>query len=208
MRSRTLTLSAALVLGGFAAPESRPTAVSTEVTGTVQFDGGGSPEGVVAGDAVVYLIGSGLDAPPRGDRERPVLDQRDIAFVPHVLAIQAGEEVAIRNSDGITHNVKTRSRNNRPFNRAQLAGMEMVVEFVEPEVVTVVCNIHSQMSAYIVIAPNPYFARVRADGSFSISDVPPGTYQLVAWHERYGEVTSEVEVAGDGAVEATINFAN
>lgn len=194
------------VLAGFAYPTRATYSGDTgSIVGHVLFEGQAQPEGVVISDAVVYLVGEGLaEAPvPEGT---PVLNQLDITFTPHVITVVAGTEMEITNSDGITHNVKTKSRENRRFNRAQLADMRMTVSFDQPEVITVVCNIHSQMSAYIVVVPNAFFARVAEDGTYSLTGVPAGEYQLVAWHEAYGQKITDIVVESGGSVEAVVDF--
>ncbi len=194
------------VLEGFASPSGTDHGGDTgSVVGHVLFEGQTQPAGVVISDAVVYLVGEGLAEAPV-PAETPVLNQLDITFTPHVITVVAGTEMEITNSDGITHNVKTKSRENRPFNRAQIANMKMTVRFDEPEVITVVCNIHSQMSAYIVVVPNAFFARVAEDGTYSLKGVPAGEYQLVAWHEAYGRQITDIVVESGGSVEAVVDL--
>ncbi len=167
--------------------------------------------GAIPSDAVIYLVGDGLkqnESSARYNGGPALLDQRDLEFTPHVLPITLGTEVKIRNSDAIMHNVHTVSRANRPFNRAQLANMALSVAFDAPEVITVTCDIHSQMSAYILVLPNPYFAQATKDGNFTIEGVPTGKYELVAWHEKYGTVTSDVEVVAGQATRAVVKFAS
>ena len=194
------------VLEGFASPTGAGRSGDTgSVVGQVLFEGQARPAGVVISDAVVYLVGEGLSEVPV-PAATPVLDQRDITFTPHVITVVVGSEMEITNSDAIIHNVKTKSRENRRFNRAQIPNMKMTVTFDEPEVITVVCNIHSQMSAYIVVVPNASFARVAEDGSYSLKGVPAGQYQLVAWHEAYGQQITDVVVESGGSVEAVVDF--
>lgn len=198
-----------LSLGGGGAPGESPRAPSERATGNlagqITFDGGAAPAGVVASDAVVYLVGDGL-AETSGDGPRPVLNQADIAFVPHVVTVVAGREVEIRNSDAIMHNVNAGSRENRPFNKSQLAGMSASVTFHAPEIVPIRCDVHSQMSAYIAVVPNRFFARPDASGAYRIEYVPAGTYELVGWHEKYGTVTSEITVGDGQTVTSAVNF--
>jgi plastocyanin len=177
---------------------------SGTVSGRVTFDGGSAPAELVTSDAVVYLVGDGLEGRP--DATQSVLDQSDITFAPHVVTVIAGGKVEIRNSDAIMHNVHSHSRENRPFNKSQLAGMSTTVTLRAPEIVSVTCDVHSQMSAYIAVLPNGFFARPDGTGSYTIDNVPVGTYELVAWHEEYGSVSAPVTVSEGGAVTSDINF--
>lgn len=202
----------ALLLGA-AVTLTRPAlCLAQESTGTVQgridFSGSSSPKGFILADTVVYLANeTGLTKPGSASQtEAPVLDQRDITFVPHVLPVLAGAKVQIRNSDAILHNVHTTCRMNQAFNRAQLGNKAIEVVFEKPEIVRVVCDIHSQMSAYIVVVPNSHFTKAQKDGSFKVSGVPPGKYQLIAWHEKYGATKSDIEISADKTTEANLTL--
>lgn len=183
-----------------------------EATGTlrghIRFGGATPQKGINAADTVVYLAGDSVAAKAGGASQMatPVLDQRDITFVPHVLPVLAGAKVQIRNSDAILHNVHTTCRMNQAFNRAQLGNKAFEVVFEKPEIIRVVCDIHSQMSAYIVVVPNPHFTKAQKDGSFTLSGVPPGKYQLIAWHEKYGSTTHAVEISAGKTTEADVNL--
>jgi len=167
-----------------------------------------APRGIVTSDAVLYLVGDGL-APEGGapDPGKALLDQVDIAFVPHVLPVIAGTTVEVRNSDSTTHNVHTYPHKNAAMNKTQAPTGMLKVIYDKPEVVHVGCDIHSQMSAYIVIVPNEHFTKSAKDGSFKLEGVPPGTYHLVAWHEKYGEVSQEVTVSPEGEGIAAVEVA-
>lgn len=206
--SRTPRLFAsAVMLFGFIGPmatQAPQSAGPGELTGTVTFDGGAAPAGIIASDAVVYLVGEGLDATLASGKL--TLNQADLMFAPHVLTVVAGSQVEVQNNDAVMHNVNTVSRRNRPINKAQLAGMAFNLKLPRSEIVEVKCDVHSQMSAYIAVVPNRFFAHPAADGSYSISNVPAGTYQLVGWHEKYGTVTYDIEVADGQTVNASVNF--
>jgi len=176
--------------------------------GSIHFGGATLKKGINVTDTVVYLEGE-VSVPISGDARpmaAPILDQRDITFVPHVLPVLAGTKMLVRNSDAILHNVHTTSRANRAFNRAQLGNKVIEVVFEKPEIIRVVCDIHSQMSAFIVVVPNRHFTKARKDGSFTLSSVPPGKYQLTAWHEKYGSTTTEVEISAGTTTEAKVNL--
>lgn len=147
--------------------------------------------------AVVYL-----ESAPRGafEREetRAVMNQQDQTFVPHVLAITAGTTVEFPNSDPYFHNVFSLSRT-QPFDLGRYAaGRSKSVRFDRPGVVQVFCDIHSHMSAYILVFAHRYFAVTDAAGRYRIGNVPPGTYTLVAWHEGSVRDTRQVRVPDTG----------
>lgn len=181
---------------------------NNHTTGTLQgrvvFPGAAS--GVTAADAIVYLQGDGLAATAAVAKDAAVLDQRDITFVPHVLPIVAGSKVEIRNDDNIMHNIHTRSEANPPFNRAQMRHRAFEVVFPAPEIVRVSCDVHSQMSASIVVLPNAFFAKAEKNGAYTIAGVPPGQYELVGWHEKYGTVTTKIHVTAGKTTPADVVF--
>jgi len=115
--------------------------------------------------------------------------QQDKTFKPHVLAIAAGTYVDFPNDDPIFHNAFS-SYNGQLFDLGLYApGSTKSVRFSREGIVRVFCNIHSSMSAVIVVLPTPYFATTRRDGTFQIPNVPPGDYQLTVFHERATEAT-------------------
>jgi carboxypeptidase family protein len=138
-----------------------------------------------------------------------VIDQDGCHYVPHVFGIQVGQQLEIRNSDPLLHNIKAKATKNRPFNISQpRAGMKTTRTFNAPEVmVSLECNVHGWMNAYAGVLPHPFFAVTGSDGSFSIKGLPPGTYTVEAWHEKYGTQTASVTVAGTESKTAELTFA-
>jgi hypothetical protein len=127
-------------------------------------------------------------------------------YTPHVLALMAGQELIVINSDKTTHNIHPTPKVNRDWNKSQSAGQPNLVEtFPREEVsIPVKCNIHPWMKSYIAVFKHPYFGVTGANGSFDIKNLPPGTYTLEAWHEKYGTSDQTVTV---GPKEAkTISF--
>src|SRR5438876_1477689 len=136
------------------------------------------------------------------------LDQDGCRYHPHVLGIQVGQKLAIKNSDGILHNIKAKGVKNRPFNISQPTVMTSERTFTAPEVmIPPECNVHARMHAWLGVLPHPLFAVSGADGSFSIKGLPPGTYTIEAWHEKYGTQTATVTVAGSETKTADFSFA-
>ncbi len=132
-------------------------------------------------------------------------DQKGCEYVPHVLAFPAGSTLDIINSDGILHSIRTDSKRNPPLNMAQPAFKKLItVTIKEPELISVSCDAHNWMQGWWFVAANPYYAVTGADGSFTIKDVPPGTYTLKVWQEKLGTETRKVTVAPGKTV--TVDF--
>jgi hypothetical protein len=148
--------------------------------------------------AVVYLDtapGGAFELPEPG---RATMDQRDQAFVPHVLAITVGTTVDFPNSDLTFHNVFSLSRT-RTFDLGRYSrGKSKSVRFDRPGVVQVFCDIHSHMSAYILVFAHRYFAVTDKEGAFAISGIPPGSFTLAVWHEGEVRDTRAVTIPESG----------
>jgi plastocyanin len=156
--------------------------------------------------SVVYL-----EAAPRGAFEQnepghAVMDQRNETFVPHVLAITTGTTVDFPNSDRIYHNVFSLSKT-RPFDLGRYAvGHSKSIRFERPGIVRVFCDIHSHMSAFILVFGHPFFAVTDAAGRYRIDNVPPGTYTLVAWNEGVTSESRQVVVTDAGVTESDFSL--
>ena len=148
----------------------------------------------------------GLDFPTSTDEV--VLDQNGCMYAPHVIGIMAGQTLTVLNSDSVIHNVNATPTENRGFNRSQpFAGMTFETSFGVAEImVPVRCDVHGWMEAYIGVTDHPYNVVTGSDGSFSLAQLPPGDYELEAWHEVYGTSTQTVTVPASGNVEVTFEF--
>lgn len=149
--------------------------------------------------------------PPAGDHKAPssavVIDQDGCLYHPRVAGAMVGQPVKFKNSDGILHNVHGLPKENREFNIGMpptLKEKDQVFNKPEP-MFPVKCDVHPWMQSFVAVMTHPYFAVTGEDGSFSIKDLPAGTYQLEAWHERLGTQKMSVTV-GDGAASADITF--
>ena len=163
------------------------------------------PDGGIR-DAVVAIesIARGKAFPTGG---RPVLDQRGCWFVPHLQLLPAGAAIDILNNDGILHNLHTFSEINPAINVAQPKFKKRITRsFESPERVRVICDVHSWMSAWIVVIGHPYHALTAPDGAYALDQVPPGHYTLKVWHETLGIRERGVTVEPGGTVEAAFTF--
>jgi plastocyanin len=155
--------------------------------------------------SVVYLDPAPRAAFDTREESRPRLDQRNETFVPHVLAIVAGTTVEFPNSDQTYHNVFSLSKT-KTFDLGRYAvGRSKSVRFDRPGIVRVFCDIHSHMSAFILVFAHRYFSVSEPDGSYRLENVPPGTYTVVAWHEA-AALESRRIVVPDAGGEVEANF--
>jgi len=138
-----------------------------------------------------------------------VLDQKGCQYQPHVMGIMVGQTYRILNSDGILHNIHTLPKVNRSFNRAMPATLtEATTTFDREEAIfNIKCDVHPWMSAYIGVFTHPFFSVTSADGTYTISGLDPGTYEITAWHERLGMQTASVTVAAGAPAAKNFTFA-
>jgi plastocyanin len=148
--------------------------------------------------SVVYLESAPSLAFPDVEPQRAKMDQRNETFVPHVLAVTVGTTVDFPNSDHTYHNVFS-LRGPRPFDLGRYAaGKSQSVRFDRPGIVRVFCEIHSHMSAFILVFNHRYFDVTAADGRYQIGRVPPGRYTLVAWNEGSVRESRPIVIPEDG----------
>jgi plastocyanin len=167
-----------------------------------------NPNGTLASVFVYVKEGLPADAKYPAPATPAVIDQAGCEYHPRVFGVMVGQPLEIRNSDPLMHNIKTRSKQNRPFNISQpTAGMKLSHTFTASEVmVPFECNVHGWMHAYAGVLPHPFFAVTGTDGSFSITGLPPGTYTIEAWQEKYGTQTSTVTVAANETKTADFSY--
>lgn len=145
---------------------------------------------------VVYLESRDLAAPTVGTPGRYAMTQRRSQFEPHVLPVLRGSTVEFPNSDPIFHNVFSLSKA-ATFDLGRFPrGVVRSIRFDEPGLVKVFCHIHSDMSAVVLVLPNPFFTIPAADGRFRVEGVPAGDYEVFAWHERARLLHQTVRIEG------------
>lgn len=153
---------------------------------------------------VVFLSGATPATPPPAMRAR--IAQRGEQFLPPVTVITVGSTVDFPNEDSFFHNVFSLSRA-RSFDLGRYpSGESRDRSFPRPGIVKVYCDIHSQMSALIMVLDHPWFTIPSEDGAFTLPAVPAGEYTLVAWHERIGEQRQRIRVVAGDTVRAAFNL--
>ena len=151
--------------------------------------------------SVVYLESAPRGAFETSEGGHAVMDQRNETFVPHVLAITTGTTVDFPNSDKFYHNVFSLSKI-RTFDLGRYAaGHSRPIRFDRPGIVRVFCDIHSHMNAFILVFSHPFFALTDGLGRYRIENVPPGTYNVVAWNEGTSKDIKPATVPDGGVAE-------
>jgi len=147
---------------------------------------------------VVVYVKDGLKAPFVFVRaEAPVtIDQKGCRYLPHVVAVMAGDTVRFTNSDPATHNIHPSPQNNPKWNESQMPTSPVVEKtFANPEMmIPIQCNQHPWMKMYLSVMKYPFFAVTDAQGHFEIKQLPPGDYTLAAVHEKLGEQAMQIHV--------------
>jgi plastocyanin len=162
-------------------------------------------DGTPASDGIVYL--EGADSGPASPSPRhAAMDQKNLTFVPALLPIVRGTVVDFTNSDDVQHNVFSPSPAGGKFNLGTYGpGAGRSVTFDETGDVVVLCNIHMEMEAHILVLANHYFSTVAPDGRYRIESVPAGTYALRIWKGRWLPPSDKVEVSADGTLEVDVS---
>ena len=137
-----------------------------------------------------------------------VLDQKGCVYAPRVAGLRVGQPIEIVNSDPTLHNVHGLPNKNPEFNASQpIQGIRTTRTFNTPDVmVRFKCDVHSWMTSYVGVVDHPYFAVTTGDGRFTLENLPPGTYTLEAWHERFGTQTATITVGAKQSQTASFSF--
>jgi len=176
---------------------------ANEIKGKVSVQGMKSAENIAV--YVDVIPDKKFDAP----KDSVVIDQRKMAFVPHLVAVQQGTTVEFLNSDPVGHNVYWPSISGNKKLAHNLGtwpkGEKKPFQFNDQGVASLLCNVHPEMSGYVVVTPTPYFAVTDKDGNFEIKNIPAGKYTLKTWSEDGKPTTQAVDVSGATAtVELTV----
>ena len=196
------------------APERKP--IRVEAVGGCKSEHEVLTEQVIVNDgrlqnAFVY-VKRGLEGwiVPPAPSTQAVLVQKGCVYQPHVQGIRVGQILRVKNEDPASHNVnaRPRRRKNESFNQLQpMNGADLSRVFGEQEVaIRFECNIHPWMNAYVAVVVHPFFAVSAADGSFELTGLPPGEYELEAWHEEYKRASAHVTVLAGRSAEAEFTF--
>ncbi|MFQ5652945.1 MAG: carboxypeptidase regulatory-like domain-containing protein [bacterium] len=159
-----------------------------------------------ARDVVVYVDEvPGEFKPPN---EPAKMDQKNLTFIPHVLPIIQGTTVNYLNNDDVLHNVFTPDKCAEKFNLGTWAkGKSKSYQFKEKGCASVMlCNVHPEMEAWIVVLQNPYYFKTDKDGVFTIENVPAGKYTLRVWHKKLKAKPIEIEVPAKGEIKVDFSM--
>jgi plastocyanin len=157
---------------------------------------------------VIVFVSDGLgdrtfDAPS----EAAVVEQKGCLYQPHVLAVRANQRLELVNGDPTSHNIHPVPANNREWNKAEPPGSKIEEAFAREEIaIPVKCNVHPWMRGYIAVFKHPYFAVTGKDGGFDLSNLPPGTYTIKAWHEKLGTSTQTLTISANETKDISFVF--
>src|SRR5271165_1175049 len=160
------------------------------------------------GTSVIYVDAiPGKTFPPPAQHFQ--IDQKGLIFQPHVLVVPVGATVDFQNSDSVQHNLFWPSINGNKKLGHNLGtwpkGEKRSFQFDQPGAISLLCNVHPEMSGYLIVSPTPYFAETDGGGNFKISNVPKGKYNVVAWHEGLKQQTKPADVASSVKVDFTFS---
>ena len=157
---------------------------------------------------VFVYVKSGINGTYPAPAAAATIDQKGCTYHPHVFGMVAGQSLEILNSDDTLHNIHSLPEKNEAFNLGMpVKGMKYTKKFDKPEVmIRIKCDVHGWMSAYCGVLSHPFFAVTAADGTYTIKDLPAGTYTIEAWHEKLGTQTQQVTVGAQESKPAAFTF--
>ncbi len=156
--------------------------------------------GKPASEAIVTLTGAGKSHP----LPKAMVDQRDRTFIPHVSVVTVGTRVDFPNNDTVFHNVFTEFHSSK-FDLGMYAkGTSQHQTFNRPGLAVIMCSVHPDMGAYIMVVDTPYFAVTDRSGRYVIKNVPAGKYKVDVWHESGAKATQSYDVSGETRLDIPI----
>ncbi|HKH49403.1 MAG TPA: carboxypeptidase regulatory-like domain-containing protein [Thermoanaerobaculia bacterium] len=195
-------------------PNLKPIAMNADPACASKHTGPVPSEALVLGPAnAMANVMVRVKGPVQGSFPAPakpvVIDQKGCQYHPHVLGIRVGQTLQLKNSDGLLHNVHALPKVNTPFNMAMPANRTTAdTKFGKEEGMFLVkCDVHPWMSAYVGVFSNPFYTVSGKDGKYKISGLPPGNYEIEAWHEKLGVKSAKVTVAANKPGAANFSFA-
>ena len=144
-------------------------------------------------DVIVYV--EKVEGQFQSPKATVPIDQIKRTYVPHVLAVLVGSEVEFRNSDNDLHNIHARQGGRKIFNFGIPFQQKVRKALKQEGIVTLLCDVHPEMSAFVVVTQNPFFTKPDEKGNYTIANIPPGTYTLKTWHENLKPESREVKVS-------------
>ncbi len=157
---------------------------------------------------VIVTVKEGLgDRKFEAKKDAVTIDQVGCQYKPHVVAMQKGQPLKVRNGDDTNHNIHFQPKVNQELNFSQpKKDMEKDVELVTEVPFKVKCDVHPWMGAWVAVYDHPFFNVTGKEGTFEIKNLPPGKYVIEAWHEKFGTQTATVEVKSGEAKEQDFTF--
>ncbi len=178
----SLLLSASIAFGG-------------DISGSVS-----APKAKYISNTVVYIVNSEMPTDGWDIQSEATIDQKGLEFIPHIIPVIKGTQIVFKNSDDVLHNVFSPDKIADRFDLGTYPRNESRShKFTKEGEAVLLCNVHPEMEAYVVVLQNPYFSLTDKDGNFVISDIPPGTYEISAWNEKYKCKSQTVTVNATGS---------
>jgi hypothetical protein len=219
-----------------AAPAAAVSADAATLTGMVKFEGAAPKMANIQMSADPYCQSQHTSAPPteedavvgpagelanvfvyikdiKGNFPAPstpvTIDQKGCQYHPHVNAVMVGQPLDIKNDDNTLHNIHALPVANSQFNEGQpVQGMVSTkkLDKVEMTPFKIKCDVHGWMKSYMAVMPHPFYAVSQTNGTFTIPNLPPGQYTVVAWHEKYGQQEQQVTVGAKESKALSFTF--
>jgi len=181
--------------------------VVVTAVGADEIKGKVSVQGIKSAENIAVYVDAIPDKKFDVAKDHIVVDQRKMSFMPHVVAVQQGTTVEFLNSDPVGHNVYWPSISGNKKLAHNLGtwpkGEKKPFQFNDLGAAALLCNVHPEMSGYVVVVPTPYFAVTDKDGNFEIKNIPAGKYTLKTWSEDGKPTTQSVDVS---AATATVDL--